>query len=65
MSVRSEAEKQRIRENFHGIQEDRVDLFVYGTLVDDHHVKLLLNRSVESETAVLLNYMRVVPPGAF
>ena len=65
MSVRSEEEKQRIRENFHGIQEDRVDLFVYGTLVDDHHVKLLLNRSVESETAVLLNYMRVVPPGAF
>lgn len=41
------------------------DLFVYGTLLSDKHVKLILGRRVETEPAVLNNYMRVVPPGAF
>ncbi len=40
-------------------------LFVYGTLMSDHHVSLLINRTPESESAILYNYMKVVPPGAF
>jgi len=62
---RSAEEAARIREDFRGVYEDHVDLFVYGTMMSDQHVRLLLNRRVESESAVLHNYMRVVPPGAF
>lgn len=50
---------------FKAAKGDRIDLFVYGTLMNDRHVELLLNRKVESVPAVLYNYMRVVPPGAF
>ena len=63
--IRDEKEAARIRENFRGVFEDHVDLFVYGTMMSDPHVRLLLNRRVESEPAILHNYMRVVPPGAF
>lgn len=45
--------------------DGNTDLFVYGTLLSDRHVKLILGRHVETEPAVLNNYMRVVPPGAF
>ena len=62
---RSEEEIEQIRQDFHGVYEDHIDLFVYGTMMSDQHVRLLLNRKVESEPAVLHNYMRVVPPGAF
>ncbi len=62
---RSAAEAARIRDSFHRTHGDKVDLFVYGTMMNDQHVRLLLNRRVESEPAVLHNYMRVVPPGAF
>ena len=62
---RSEEEIEQIRQDFHGVHEDHIDLFVYGTMMSDQHVRLLLNRKVESEPAVLHNYMRVVPPGAF
>ena len=58
-------EIEDIRNSFHNVRSDRIDLFVYGTLMSDEHVKLLLNHSVKSEEAVLHNYMRVVPPGAF
>ncbi len=63
--TRSAAEAARIRDSFRFMHGDKVDLFVYGTLMNDQHVRLLLNRRVESEPAVLHNYMRVVPPGAF
>lgn len=52
-------------EAFRAACGDKIDLFVYGTLLNDRHVELLLNRRVESVPAVLFNYMRVVPPGAF
>ena len=58
-------EIEDIHSSFHNVHSDRIDLFVYGTLMSDEHVKLLLNHSVKSEEAVLHNYMRVVPPGAF
>lgn len=58
-------ELEDIRNSFYNVHSDRIDLFVYGTFMNDAHVKLLLNHSVESEQAVLHNYMRVVPPGAF
>ena len=61
----TEEEAEEIRDAFRNVRGDRVDLFVYGTLMSDAHVKLLLNHSLESEEAVLHNYMRVVPPGAF
>lgn len=44
---------------------DKVDLFVYGTLMSDHHVQLLLHRKVESIPAVLNHYMKIVPKGGF
>jgi gamma-glutamylcyclotransferase (GGCT)/AIG2-like uncharacterized protein YtfP len=43
----------------------KIDLFVYGTLLNDQHVKLLLNRNVKSIPAVLTNYLRVSPSNAF
>ncbi len=52
-------------EAWNGSRGDERDLFVYGTMLSDKHVQLLLNRSVESEPAMLHNYMRIVPPGAF
>ena len=59
------SEAEHLRDAFKSVRGDKIDLFVYGTLVNEHHVKLLLNRSVESVPATLNNYMRVVPPGAF
>lgn len=53
------------REAFKSVRGNKIDLFVYGTLVNEQHVKLLLNRKVENVPATLNNYMRVVPPGAF
>ncbi len=50
---------------FKAAKGDFVDLFVYGTLLNDRHVQMLVNRKVESVPAVLHNYMKVVPPGAF
>ena len=55
----------QIRDSFKAVRGDRIDLFVYGTMMNDRHVSLLFNRKIESEPAVLYNYMRVVPPGAF
>jgi len=65
MKQRSQEEAEQIRQDFRGVYEENVDLFVYGTMMSDQHVRLLLNRKVDSEPAVLHNYMRVVPPGAF
>lgn len=58
-------EAAQIRDSFKAVRSDKVDLFVYGTMMNDHHVRLLFNRKVDSEPAILHNYMRVVPPGAF
>lgn len=44
---------------------EKFDLFVYGTLLNDHHVELLLHRKVETVPAVLYHYMRIVPKGGF
>ncbi|OGV38658.1 MAG: hypothetical protein A2020_03800 [Lentisphaerae bacterium GWF2_45_14] len=43
----------------------KTDLFVYGTLMRDEHVKLLINRKVNSVPAVLPDYMKVTPNNAF
>lgn len=58
-------EEQKVLDSFKNVRSDGIDLFVYGTLMNDRHVKLLLNHTVKSEPALLYNYMRVVPPGAF
>ena len=46
-------------------RQEKFDLFVYGTLMNNHHVQLLLNRKVEIVPAVLYNYMRITPNGGF
>ncbi len=56
---------EEIREAFRAAEGDSVDLFVYGTLLSEKHVRLLLNRLVPTEPATLWNYMKIVPPGAF
>ena len=56
----TQEEIEDIHNAFHNVRSDRIDLFVYGTLMSDEHVKLLLNHSVKSEEAVLHNYMRTV-----
>ena len=61
--VRRSAEE--LRDAASATRNGKTDLFVYGTLLSDKHVKLILGRAVETETAVLNNYMRIVPPGAF
>ncbi len=54
-----------VSDAFHSADGELVDLFVYGTLLSDRHVKLLIGRQVETESAQLYHFMRVVPPGAF
>ncbi len=54
-----------VSEAFHSADGELVDLFVYGTLLSDRHVQLLIGRKVETEQAKLYHFMRVVPPGAF
>lgn len=57
---------EELRKAFRIHQEDgTADLFVYGTMLSDSHVKLILNRLPATEPAVLRNYMKIVPPGAF
>lgn len=40
-------------------------LFVYGTLMHDRNVKMLLGRNVKSEVAILNNYIRIAPSWSF
>lgn len=63
--VRKSRSPEEIRAAWNGAGGENIDLFVYGTMMSSRHVKLLLNRDVESEPATLLNYMKIVPPGAF
>ncbi len=56
---------EELRDAACSTRDGATDLFVYGTLLSDRHVKLILGRTVETEPAVLNNYMRIVPPGAF
>ena len=51
--VRRSAEE--LRDAASATRNGKTDLFVYGTLLSDKHVKLILGRAVETETAVLNN----------
>lgn len=63
---RKRRSREELEEAFHVIHHgETADLFVYGTLMSDNHVRLILNRTVASEPVTLFNYMKVVPPGAF
>ena len=62
---RKRRSREEVEEAFHGARGESVDLFVYGTLMSDNHVRLILNRTVASEPVTLFHYMKVVPPGAF
>ncbi len=57
--------REEVTEAFHAARGENIDLFVYGTLMSDNHVRLILNRTVASEPVTLFHYMKVVPPGAF
>ena len=57
--------RDEIQAAWDGAKGENIDLFVYGTMMSSRHVKLLLNREVESEPCTLYNYLKIVPPGAF
>ena len=48
-----------------GGKKTTVDLFVYGTLMNDRYVEMLLNRKVESVKAELHHYLRITPSWSF
>ena len=50
---------------FTAAQGKTVDLFVYGTLMNDKYVELLLNRKVNSIPGMLYHYMRMDPSWSF
>ena len=64
-ALRKKRTPEEIRSAWNGARGEQIDLFVYGTMMSSRHVKLLLNRTVESEPCTLLNYLKIVPPGAF
>ena len=64
-SVKKRRTPEELRAAWNGARGENTDLFVYGTMMSSRHVKLLLNRDVESEPCTLHNYLKIVPPGAF
>ena len=56
---------RKISDAFKAASGKKVDLFVYGTLMHDNYVKLLINRKPESIPAKLSNYIRIAPPWSF
>ena len=56
---------EEIKRAFKTGRGGKTDLFVYGTLMDDNHVRLLIKRVVPSVPAKLYNYMRVAPSWSF
>lgn len=63
--VKKNRTPEEIQAAWDGARGENIDLFVYGTMMSARHVKLLLNRDVESEPCTLYNYLKIVPPGAF
>lgn len=64
-ATRKRRSRDEIQAAWDGAKGENIDLFVYGTMMSSRHVKLLLNREVESEPCTLYNYLKIVPPGAF
>lgn len=64
-SAKPHISEKELSRAFTAASGDKVDLFVYGTLLHNHYVNLLLNRSVKSIPAVLYNYMRIAPSWSF
>ena len=64
-ALRKTRTPEEIQAAWDGARGNSIDLFVYGTMMSPRHVKLLLNRDVESEPCTLLNFLKIVPPGAF
>jgi len=56
---------EQLARAFYAAKGRTVDLFVYGTLTNDHYVQLLLNRKVTADTAHLFHYMRMTPSWSF
>ena len=56
---------EEIKRAFKASHGGKTDLFAYGTLMDDNHVRLLLKRIVPAVPAKLYNYMRVSPSWSF
>jgi len=50
---------------FRRIRDDKTDLFVYGTLMNDKYVQLLLKRKVKWIPAKLHHFMRIAPAWSF
>lgn len=56
---------EEISRAFAAAQGKTVDLFVYGTLMSDKYVSLLLNRKVKTVPAKLYHFMRLNPSWSF
>jgi gamma-glutamylcyclotransferase (GGCT)/AIG2-like uncharacterized protein YtfP len=50
---------------FKAAKGDKIDIFVYGTLLDDNNVRMLLKRVPESVPAELHNFMKAAPKWSF
>ncbi len=50
---------------FNAARGEKIDLFVYGTLMEDRHVFMLIKRIPDSVPAKLNNYMKISPPWSF
>jgi gamma-glutamylcyclotransferase (GGCT)/AIG2-like uncharacterized protein YtfP len=50
---------------FRADRGERIDLFVYGTLMNDEYVRLLLKRAVPAQAADLHHYLRIAPSWSF
>jgi gamma-glutamylcyclotransferase (GGCT)/AIG2-like uncharacterized protein YtfP len=64
-SKKHDLSTEEISRAFSAAQGKTVDLFVYGTLMNDRYVELLLNRKVSSISAQLYHYMRMEPSWSF
>ncbi len=56
---------EQLTRAFRAARGDSVDLFVYGTLTNEKYLRLLINREVKSDQAVLYNFMCMSPSWSF
>lgn len=64
-SKRTDDSKAKKRRRKYAEGSKTIDLFVYGTLMNDQYVKMLLNRKVDSIKANLHQYMLATPTWSF
>ncbi|MBN1863480.1 MAG: gamma-glutamylcyclotransferase [Victivallales bacterium] len=56
---------EQLTRAFRAARGNAVDLFAYGTLTNEKYLRLLINRNVRSDPAVLYNFMCISPSWSF